>query len=76
MTGRNAARHRVTNLTLKKDSIQPMELYNLKEDIGESTDLVEDNPEKVEEMAKVLTDYLKDVDEQMPIDQATGKKVG
>jgi arylsulfatase A-like enzyme len=51
------------------------ELYNLKEDIGESTNLVEENPEKTRELAKVLSDYLKNVDAQMPVDKRTGEKV-
>jgi hypothetical protein len=51
-----------------------MELYNIKEDIGETTNLIEENPEKSKELAKVLSDYLKDVDAQMPIDKNTGKK--
>lgn len=52
-----------------------MELYNIKEDIGETTNLIENNPEKAKELAKVLSDYLKDVDAQMPIDKNTGEKV-
>ncbi len=52
-----------------------MELYNLATDIGETTNLVEENLEKAEEMARVLSDYLKDVDAQMPIDKATGQVV-
>lgn len=52
-----------------------MELYNIKEDIGETTNLLEEYPEKAKELAKILSDYLKDVDAQMPIDKATGEKV-
>lgn len=52
-----------------------MELYNIAADIGETTDLFEDNPEKAKELAGVLSKYLKDVGAQMPIDKATGGKV-
>ncbi|MGB6153439.1 MAG: sulfatase-like hydrolase/transferase, partial [Pricia sp.] len=52
-----------------------MELYDLKVDIGEKTDLFEENPEKAKELAQVLSDHLKAVDAQMPIDKGTGKRV-
>ncbi len=52
-----------------------MELYNLAADIGETTNLLEEHPEKAKELSKTLSDYLKDVDAQMPIDKATGEKV-
>lgn len=51
------------------------ELFNLNEDIGESQNLAEKEPAKLEELAKVLSEYLKKVDAQMPIDKATGKTV-
>ncbi len=51
------------------------ELFNLAEDIGETTNLAKDNPEKLKELATRLTDYLKSVDAQMPIDKSNGKVV-
>jgi arylsulfatase A-like enzyme len=51
------------------------ELFNLNEDIGESQNLAEKEPAKLEELAKVLSEYLKKVDAQMPIDKGTGKTV-
>lgn len=51
------------------------ELFNLKEDIGESVNRTNDSPEKLKELARVLTNYLKQVDAQMPIDKSTGKVV-
>ena len=53
-----------------------MELYNLKEDIGETKNLLDAHPEKAKELARVLTDYLKDVEAQMPVDRKTGEMVG
>lgn len=52
-----------------------MELYNLKEDIGETQNVVEAEAEKVTEMAQVLSDHLKAVNAQMPIDKKTGELV-
>jgi len=52
-----------------------MELFNLKEDIGEQHDLVASNPEKVRELAIVLSDYLIEVNAQMPIHKNTGLEV-
>lgn len=49
------------------------ELYNLKEDIGELHDLAENNPQKVKQLADLLTNKLKDAKASMPIDKATGK---
>ena len=51
------------------------ELYNIQEDIGETENLVTVHPEKAKELAKVLSDYLKDVDAQMPVDRQTGQIV-
>lgn len=48
-----------------------MELFNLREDIGETRNRVDENPEKVRELAGVLGDYLRTVNAQMPIDKET-----
>ncbi|TMM58034.1 sulfatase [Maribacter algarum] len=52
-----------------------MELFNLKDDIGETKNLTELNPEKLKELATTLSDYLKGVNAQMPIDKETGEVV-
>ncbi len=52
-----------------------MELYNLKNDIGEADNLFDKNPEKVKELAEVLTNHLRSVKAQMPIDKETGEQV-
>jgi len=54
---------------------QRMELFNLKEDIGEAHNLIAVNPNKTEELAKVLSDYLLEVKAQMPSDKKTGIKI-
>lgn len=51
------------------------ELFNLAQDIGETTNLATQEPEKLNEMAKNLTDYLKSVNAQMPIDKNSGQIV-
>jgi arylsulfatase A-like enzyme len=43
-----------------------VELFNLKEDLGEKTDLAAKMPEKVEELRKLLHDWRKSVDAMMP----------
>ena len=52
-----------------------MELFNLREDIGESDNLMEEQPEKAQELAGVLTDYLVEVEAQMPTFKETGEQV-
>jgi arylsulfatase A-like enzyme len=51
------------------------ELFNLKTDIGETSNKANTNSSKLKELAEVLTNYLKSVDAQMPTDKATGKLV-
>jgi arylsulfatase A-like enzyme len=43
-----------------------LELYNLKEDIGEKNDLAAKMPDKAKELARMLADWRKSVDAQMP----------
>lgn len=52
-----------------------MELYNLKNDIGETTNLINEYPEKAKELALELTAYLKSVGGQMPFYKETGALV-
>jgi len=52
-----------------------MELYDIANDIGESKNLIEENSEKAQELAQVLTSRLKDMKAQMPIDKITGEQV-
>ncbi len=52
-----------------------MELFNLKDDIGETKNLAEENTEKLKELAVVLTNHLKAVNAQMPSYKETGEKV-
>jgi arylsulfatase A-like enzyme len=43
-----------------------LELYNLKEDLGEKNDLAGTNPAKARELQRLLADWRKGVDAQMP----------
>ena len=52
-----------------------IELYNLKNDIGEQNDLSAKYPEKTKELARLLTAKLKSYDAQMPTYKASGKSV-
>jgi hypothetical protein len=54
---------------------QQMELYNIKEDIGETQNKVGEHPEKVTKLANILTEHLIAVDAQMPFDKTTGEQV-
>ncbi len=51
------------------------ELFNLEADIGESQNLADTYPEELNKLAQILTDYLLEVDAQMPIDKSTGELV-
>ncbi len=50
---------------------QSYQLYNLEEDLGETTNLAESNPEKLKELANKLGDYLKKMNAQTPIVKET-----
>jgi arylsulfatase A-like enzyme len=52
-----------------------LELFNLAEDIGETRNLAQENPEKVKVLAKTLGDHLREAGGQMPILKKTGKPV-
>ncbi|PWJ54263.1 arylsulfatase A-like enzyme [Dyadobacter jejuensis] len=43
-----------------------MELYNLKNDLGENNNLAASNPEKVQELLKLLDDWRKETGARMP----------
>ena len=53
----------------------PLELYNIREDIGEKHNVAAQHPEIVARLAKVLGDRLRAWDASMPIVRATGKPV-
>ena len=52
-----------------------VELYNLREDIGETYDLAAENPEKCAELATILSDKLREWGSPMPFNPAEGKPV-
>ena len=52
-----------------------LELYNLKDDLGEKNDLAKKEPEKLMELSKVLSNFLRESDAQMPTDNRTGMTV-
>tara|TARA_R110002049_G_scaffold68233_3_gene176960 strand:+ start:10183 stop:11745 length:1563 start_codon:yes stop_codon:yes gene_type:complete len=52
-----------------------MELFNLKEDIGETNNLINEQPAKAEELAKILSDYLRQVEAQIPARKDTGEQI-
>ena len=54
---------------------QTLELYNLADDLGESHNLAAEQPEKLAEMAKGLSDRLRGWEALMPTVKATGKPI-
>ncbi|WP_190811461.1 sulfatase [Flagellimonas sp. S3867] len=54
---------------------QHFELFDLKTDIGETKNLASEHPEKVDELAKILSNHLRHVDAQMPSFKNTGEPV-
>ncbi len=52
-----------------------LELYNLREDLGERNNLAPKHKEMVKSMAKDLGDQLRKWDASMPTVRATGKTV-
>jgi arylsulfatase A-like enzyme len=51
------------------------ELFDLAHDIGEKNDLAAREPVRVKRLTRLLTEYLKSVGAQMPVDTRTGKPV-
>jgi arylsulfatase A-like enzyme len=51
-----------------------LELYDLKSDLGETTDLAKQRPEKVRELHERLMAYLKRVDAEVLHGYGTGKR--
>lgn len=52
---------------------QKRELYNIKNDIGERTDLASSEPEILEELSQDLTDFLKKTNAQRPVYKSSGQ---
>tara|TARA_B100000989_G_scaffold61068_1_gene42001 strand:- start:5462 stop:7006 length:1545 start_codon:yes stop_codon:yes gene_type:complete len=52
-----------------------LELYNLKDDIRENENLLSSNYKKAKQLSIKLTQYLKKVNAQMPLDKLTNKVV-
>lgn len=52
-----------------------VELYNLKEDISEKTNLAKANPKKCKELSKELEEYLSKVNASIPISKTTNQRV-
>lgn len=48
------------------------ELYNIREDIGETTDIASAIPELTDELGRLLGEYLRDVGAQRPVFKSTG----
>lgn len=51
------------------------ELYNLRDDLSETKNLVDAEAAKAEELSATLANFLSEVDAQMPIDRRSGKPV-
>lgn len=52
------------------------ELFNLRDDIGETTDLALQHPEKVRALSSLLSSQLREWKAPMPVVKSTGKAVG
>ena len=64
--------------TVPGQSVQdgvPFELYNIKEDIGETRNLAAERPDKVEELARILGERLREWNASMPVVRSTGLPV-
>ncbi len=54
---------------------QSMALYNLRDDIGESANLIQQQPQQAADMANSLGEYLQSIQAQMPISKETGNMI-
>ena len=54
---------------------QELELYNLAEDLSEKNNIADQNPEKLAEMAQIMTAELKAKEALMPTFRATGEAI-
>lgn len=54
---------------------QALELYNLREDIGERNDLAARNPAKLRELAALLGDKLRGWNASMPLIRSSGERI-
>jgi hypothetical protein len=52
-----------------------LELFNLKEDLSERNDLAQKEPARTRELAKLLSDHLRETGASMPIDKATSRPI-
>jgi arylsulfatase A-like enzyme len=51
------------------------ELYDLKTDLGEAHNVLDDHRAEARALATLLVDWMKDVDAQLPVEKASGKPV-
>jgi arylsulfatase A-like enzyme len=49
------------------DGSDRFELYNLKDDLGESKNLADANPERVGELDELITGFLRDTEAVIPV---------
>jgi arylsulfatase A-like enzyme len=54
---------------------QELELYNLKNDISESTNRAKEESEKLSEMSKILSNFLRESKAQFPISKETNNVI-
>ena len=54
---------------------QSLELYNIREDLSETTDLAREEVQIKEDLVRLLSDYLRETDAGMPILTSTGQAV-
>ncbi len=52
-----------------------LELFNLREDIGEAHNVAGKNPRRVRELSRELSEYLRRVGAPMPVERESGRKV-
>lgn len=68
----SAIRHGDWKLVYRMHDLK-LELYNLKEDLGERNDIADQHPDKVKELASELSNTLRRWEAPMPKVRATGK---